>query len=235
GVAAADRALAEARAAGAEVRALSTAIAWYPEDAPRDGQPPGLLAVTTPDGLLKLTADRYVYATGGYDQNLLFANNDRPGVFSARAVGRLLARFGVKPAERPIVVGDSPYAVSLQRALTETGAEVTLLDGKTELVAAHGHSWVRWLEVRDGDRTRKLKCDLVAVAAPPAPASELPRQHGVEVVLRPDAGGFACVARDDGSTAAPNVWVSGDVAGYLGPRAAAEAGARTGDAIARSF
>src|SRR5258706_582998 len=101
GVAAADRALADARAAGAEVLAASTAFAWYPEDAPRAGAPPGLLAVHTPEGLLKLAARRTLYATGAYDQNALFVDNDRPGVLAARAVGRLLTRFGILPGVRP--------------------------------------------------------------------------------------------------------------------------------------
>src|SRR5439155_24134856 len=117
--------------------------------------------------------------------------NDRPGVLSARAVGRLLVRYGIRPAERPVVVGDGPYARTLAEALETVGARVTRIDGvKTKVVAAHGHSWVKALEVDDG---RKIKSDLVAVAALPAPASELPRQHGVAVEFRD--GGFACAKK----------------------------------------
>jgi NADPH-dependent 2,4-dienoyl-CoA reductase/sulfur reductase-like enzyme len=227
---AADRAIAAARAAGADVLEGATAIAWYPEDAPREGAPPGLLAVATGgDGLLKLTAERYVYATGGYDQNLVFANNDRPGVLSGRAVGRLLVRFGVRPGERPVVAGDGEYADALAAALAASGAQVARVAAATKLVAAHGHSWVRSLEVEGG---RRIKCDVIAACAPPAPASELPRQHGVAVELR---GGFACVADADGRTQVARVFTCGDVAGYVGPRAAAAAGARCGDAVARSL
>ena len=39
----------------------------------------------------RVTAARFVYATGSYDQNLPIEDNDRPGVLSARAVGRLAA------------------------------------------------------------------------------------------------------------------------------------------------
>jgi sarcosine oxidase subunit alpha len=203
GVAAADRAVEEARAAGVELLFSATAFGWYGEE--------GLLAVATPEGLLKLTADEYVYATGAYDQNALFVDNDRPGILSARAVGRLLVRFGIKPAERPIVVGDGPYARALAEALEQAGAQVTRVDGvETQVVAAHGHSWVKALELSDG---RKLKCDLVAVAALPAPASELPRQHGVPVEFRD--GGFAA-ARECG-----NVRCVGDVTGFMGPERAA--------------
>ena len=51
-------------------------------------------------------------------------------------------------------------------------------------MAAHGHGWVRAVETT---KRKKIKCDLVAVAALPAPASELPRQHGVPVAFTDDA------------------------------------------------
>lgn len=234
GEAAADRAVDEARAAGAELLLRAAAFAWYPEDAPRQNAAPGLLAVATPDGLLKLTGNRYVYATGSYDQNALFVDNDRPGVLAARAVGRLLVRFGIQPAERPVVVGGGPYAQALAAALTESGAEVTRLDGVGERVtAARGHSWVKSVAVVDSDgKQRNVKCDLVAVAALPAPASELPRQHGVAVEFRAAGGGFACVADEAGRTTVPRVFVCGDVAGFVGVERAVESGARAGKAAA---
>ena len=43
--------------------------------------------------------------TGAAAQNLLFVDNDRPGVLSGRAVGRLLACHGIRVGERPLVVG----------------------------------------------------------------------------------------------------------------------------------
>jgi sarcosine oxidase, subunit alpha len=237
GIAAADAAINDARAAGAEILTSATAFAWYPEDRVKTRQKPGLLAIHAPDGLLKITAERYLYATGAYDQNAVFVDNDRPGVLPARAVGRLLVRFGVKPAERPLVVGDGPYARALAEALQQVCATVTRIDGKDEqIVAALGHGWVRAVEVqRAGDKkTRKIKCDLVAVAALPAPASELPRQHGVPVALDESAGGFACRATAEG-LGAPDVFVCGDVRGFRGPELAAADGARTAAAILRSF
>jgi sarcosine oxidase subunit alpha len=208
GIDAADYALLQAQKAQVEILYRASAFGWYPED--RAGDRVGLLAVATPDGLLKLTADHYVYATGAYDQNALFRDNDRPGILSARAVGRLLVRYGIKPADQPLVVGDGPYARALAEALEKTGAQVTRIDGaQTKLVAAHGHSWVKAVEVTGG---KKIKCDLVAIAALPSPASELPRQHGVPVEFRD--GGFSC-PKNFG-----NVECVGDVTGFMGPEMA---------------
>ncbi len=237
GLAAADKACADARRAGAEIINNASVLSWYAEDSIGKG-PPGLLAVhlADPGRLLELTADRYLYATGAYDQNALFGDNDRPGVLSARAVGRLLVRFGVKPAEHPGVLGGGPYARALADALEATGAQVTRIDGvESQVVSARGYSWVKGVEVRDAGKKqlRRVKCDLVAVAALPAPASELPRQHGVPVVLRPEGGGFACVVAEDGRAGA-NVFCTGDVTGFMGPTQAAAHGARVGEAVVRS-
>jgi sarcosine oxidase subunit alpha len=227
GVAAADRALEGAVAAGVEVMFRASAFGWYPEDRATKDAAPGLLAVATPEGLCKLTADRYVYATGAYDQNALFADNDRPGVMSARAVGRLLVRFGVLPAEKPVVLGAGPYAQTLSDALSAAGAEVTRVDGvESRLTAAHGHSWVKAVDVETNGKSRRIKCDLVAVAALPAPASDLPRQHGVTVENRAEGGGFACRVDAEKSTNVRAIFACGDVTGFMGPERAAADGAQ---------
>ena len=80
----------------------------------------------------------------------------------------------------------------------------------------------------------KIECDICAVAAIPAPASEGPRQQGCRVVLDPAAGGFRVVVDDDGRTTTANVWACGDVTGYVGPAAAAADGARVGALAAAS-
>jgi sarcosine oxidase subunit alpha len=231
GVEAADRAVQAAQKAGAQLVSNASVLSYYPEDAPRKGEAPGLMAVhlSSPDRLLKLSASRWLYTTGAYDQNALFTDNDRPGVLSARAVGRLLVRFGILPGEKPVVLGGGPYAQSLAEALERAGAKVTQLDGASQQVlAAKGRSWVTSLEVREAGKKRRVACDLVAVAALPAPASEVPRQHGVQVELRPEGGGFACVVDERGASRTAGVFCAGDVTGFMGPQRAAEHGARVG-------
>ncbi len=245
GRAVATQRVADALSAGADLWSTCTAFARYGEDRPLpcDGAPdePGLLAVDALDGLIELTADRYVYATGSYEQNALFVDNDRPGVMAARAVGRLLLQYGVLPAKRPIVVGDGPYALALSEALTERGAAVTRIDGiATRAVEAIGRGWVRALAVHDhgAKKTRSIPCDLVAVAARPAPASELGRMHGVTVTFSDEAGGWALAPGDggaDGRTNLPNVFVAGDVCGVRDPAQAAAHGARVGAPVAQTL
>lgn len=204
-----------ARAAGVTIWSTATAIARYPED----GDPPGVLAVVTATGLVRVRARRTLYATGSYDQNLPFPDSDRPGVVSARACGRLVFRWGVRPGRRVIIVGEPegprPFTALLKQGLERLGVAVT---------------------VASSDRLPRLdgKRDLVAVDTLPAPASELPRQHGAHVRLVPEAGGF--VPDVDGRhRAAEAVHVAGDVTGYRGPAAAAADGAAAGRDAVQDF
>jgi sarcosine oxidase subunit alpha len=227
----------DAQRAGVESATQSVALAYYPEDRISDGAPPGLLAVATPSGLWKLSARRYVYATGTYDRNAVFGNNDRPGIFAARAVGRLLVSHHVLVGQRPIVIGDGPYARALTDALSSAGAAANRIDGaRCRPITAYGRDWVRGLEVEEDGVRKRLPTDAIAVAALPAPATELPREHGVTVEFRPEAGGFACRVDDVGrSPDSKGVFVCGDAAGFLGPLRAQEAGRRTGEAVAKDL
>ena len=216
-----------ATTAGVAVLARSTAIGFFPED---DG---GVLAVAAPDRLYRVYAKRWIWATGGYAVNLPFGDNDRPGVIAMRAVGRLLVDHGIVAGDR-IVVIEVPEmtedATALSDALSASGAEVhrVALDS---VISVKGRSWVSGVVTMK----QKLECDIVAVAAIPAPASEGPRQQGCKVVLDPPVGGFRVVVDELGRTSSPNVWACGDVCGYVGPAAAAADGARVGTNVLESF
>ncbi|MCX5743622.1 MAG: FAD-dependent oxidoreductase, partial [Proteobacteria bacterium] len=110
------------------------------------------------------------------------------------------------------------------------GAEVT----RVPLARARGVRGRGWVTGFDAGE-QSLDCDVVAVAAIPAPASEGARQQGCQVVLDPARGGFTIVVDADGRTSVPNVYACGDVTGFRGPIAAAETGARVGAWCAREL
>jgi sarcosine oxidase subunit alpha len=223
----ADAALQGAIAAGADVLARSTAIGYFPED---DG---GVLAVAGPTQLSRIHARAWIWATGGYVVNLPFAENDRPGVIAARAVGRLLVEHGILAGEKICIVEVPEVAAdaeALAGALGAAGAEVSRVQlGAT--LGVRGRSWVSGVDTHSG----RIDCDLVAVAAIPSPASEGPRQQGCKVELDPSAGGFRVIVDASGLTTTANVWACGDVTGYMGPEAAAHDGARVGAAVVTSL
>lgn len=218
---------AAAETAGVRVLARSTAIGYFPED---DG---GVLAVSTPERLVRVHAKHWIWATGGYAVNLPFADNDRPGVLAARAVGRLLVDHGILAGDKVCIVEDpvaSGDAEALASALATAGADVSRVP-IAEVEGTRGRAWTTGVNTTRGH----VDCDVVAVAAIPAPASEGPRQQGCKVVLDPAAGGFRVIVDAQGRTSTPNVWACGDVTGYMGPAAAAADGARVAEHVARSL
>lgn len=238
---AAARAVAGATAAGAEVLAGAAAAGFYPEDVSpaAPGGRRGLLAVAAADGLIKLTAERYVYATGGAPQNLLFEGNDRPGVFAGRAIGLLLASHGVLVGRRALVVGADALAGALAAALTRAGCPAELIDGSEErVVRALGSERVDGAVVasrRGGEQLeRHVACDVIAVCPPPAPAFQLPAMHGAATVWH-ERLGFAIEVDADGRTRAPGVFACGEVTAQRSIAAAREHGEQVGRAAAREL
>jgi C-terminal peptidase prc len=230
---------AEAHAAGARVVSNATAIGFFPEDVGAGGSP-GVLAVATEAGLVRVSAKRTLYATGSYDQNLPFADNDRPGVIAARALGRLAFRWGIRPVPagaRVVLVDGAPAAVPLERALAGAGVDVERVDvTRQTVVAAVGSKRLRGVEVAlPRGKAKTIAADLVAVAALPAPASELPRQHGATVAFDAARGGFATVIDRGYATGVPGVFACGDVTGFAGPTAAERAGTAAGRALASTL
>jgi C-terminal peptidase prc len=234
------RALAdEARAAGVRVVSSATAIGFFPEDIGADGQA-GVLAVATEAGLVRVRAKRTLYATGAYDQNLPLADNDRPGVIAARALGRLAFRWGIRPVPidaRVVILDAAPTAAPLERALLDAGVEVERVDvARQSPAAVLGGKRLRGVEVvPPKGRAKTIAGDLIAVAALPAPASELPRQHGARVVYDADRGGFAAVVDGRNETDVAGVFACGDVTGFAGSAAATRAGTRAGRALASTL
>lgn len=244
GMAHAAAASARARAAGIRLLSSATAIGFFPEDIVKTDRRrdaiAGILAVTTAAGLLRVAARRILYATGAYDQNLAFLDNDRPGIISARACGRMAFRHGVSPGHRVAVLGPAPYGDRLVAGLGAAGFradDIHRVDPtRSRPVAALGGSAVRGLIVADPDGSEhRISADTIAVAATPAPASELARQHGADVLLDEDRGGFAVLVSDDFCTTADRVFACGDVTGYVGPTLAEQAGTAAAAAIAQTL
>ena len=79
-----------------------------------------MLAVATRRGLVRVSARRTLYATGAYDQNLPFADNDRPGVIAARALRPPGVPLGhparSRPSGRVVILDAAPTAEPLARA-----------------------------------------------------------------------------------------------------------------------
>ncbi len=211
------------RAQGVELWLQSTVLGHYSEDRTQTnaGCAPGMMAVLRPDHVAMVEARLFVCTTGAYEQNLPFARNDQPGVVAARACGRLVFGQRLLMAPTATLVFDPDlrldYTDRLRAGLQSLGVEVT------QMAVAQAHN------VRPG------QTKVVAVAAMPAPAFELPRQLGVPVGMQSARGGFSAQALEDGSTQVPFVFVAGDVCGYMGPHNAETHGRAVGRTVGLSL
>ena len=155
--------------------------------------------------LWKVRAKRVVLATGALERPLVFANNDRPGVMLAGAVGAYLNRYAVAPGSRAVVFtnNDSAYATALD--LARGGIEVAAivdtragtLGARPQLAAAaginrlhgkavtrvHGGRQVSAVEIaaidddgRATGATATIECDLVCMSGGWSPAVHLHSQ-----------------------------------------------------------
>ena len=131
-----------------------------------------------------IEAKHVVLATGAREVMIPLPNNDLPGVLAADGLRAALDRAGDVLARPAVVVGPRARALPLAERL--------------------GSSWVAPDDVRSiGGSGRvehvvtergRIECDVVALAAPPAPVAELARQAGARV--RWNGEGFP-VERDE--------------------------------------
>jgi sarcosine oxidase subunit alpha len=198
--------IAAAPLSAARVMSGASAVGVYRTAAP---EPPfGEALLVSPSGAHVVRAHALVFATGAHDPVLSAPNNDLPGVFSARALCRLVAR-GVVPDAQVALIGDGFWAEELVRVL---GKDQVLRVPTAELTAIKGAGRVRAVELTDArGGERKVKVAAVAVAGHGAPAFELLAQAGARV--EHIAGVGYAPARDAHGRIADRVWATGECAG----------------------
>jgi sarcosine oxidase, subunit alpha len=77
--------------------------------------------------LYKIRAKQVVIAAGAYDQPIVFANNDRPGILFADAAQRLMRLYGVAPGCRGVVVTSNTYGYETALDMLDAGMEVAAI------------------------------------------------------------------------------------------------------------
>ncbi len=174
-----------------------------------------------------------ILATGAHDPTLPIANNDLPGVVSARGLVRLLRRCDMELRAQAVVIGEGDDAEALAQ---ELAAPLFAVNRVRRITGTHA---VTGIELHD----QQLPCRIVALAPTPAPNHELAAQAGAP--LRFDGHGFAVIteaggaipihaATDSNSPAIPrpwSLWACGDIRGFRGPKAAKTDGQRTAEAL----
>jgi sarcosine oxidase, subunit alpha len=171
---------ARARAAGASVLERSSVVSLSRE--PDDGSGRLTALVVSPERTWVLRPSVVLLTTGMHDAVPSFANNDLPGVFSARAA--LFAwQNDVLLGRRMAIVGTGRYASALVARLSGA-VELLVLDPES-VVRAVGRERIRAVEVQSGTRTQRIKVEALAFDGPGAPSFELAVQGGGSVDFTP--------------------------------------------------
>ena len=133
----------------------------------------------------KVRASQVVLATGAIERNLVFTNNDLPGIMLASAVQTYLNEFGVIPGHRAVIFTNNSSAYALAQELQTAGAKIAaIIDSRAndsigeekdqldiplyaahQITKAHGGRHIRAVSIRAADgATKRLECDLLAVS-----------------------------------------------------------------------
>jgi sarcosine oxidase subunit alpha len=204
----------------------STVLSWYEQN---------WLSAVQGRRLYKIRAESLIFATGAYEQPLLFDNNDLPGVMLGSAVQRLLHLYSVLPGKRVVVVtaNDDGWRVAadLQRAgagieaiiderLTSPSPLVAQVKGPGATVhwghtilAAEGSGAVSKAVIAPVDEHRQIStgakqvidCDLIVVSVGWAPANGLLYQANGTLAFDSGRAEFLPQAMPEGIFAAGRV------------------------------
>ena len=151
----------------------------------------GLVPVDAGRVLYRFRAEKIVVATGTIEQPLVFPGNDLVGVMLPDGVRRLIEDWGLKPAEKAVIVTVDEAGREAAASLREAGVEIAgvydLRRERVREIVARGRGGVlRSVEI-DG---RKLSCDLLVMSGGRQPAYSLLSQAGARVEYDPARGVF---------------------------------------------
>lgn len=189
------------------------------------GRPLALLAQAGPPPRLRLVRPgAVILCAGGTAVPPGLEDGDRPGILWGRGLAVALAEHGTLGGRRAVVLGEGAEAEALAGRFTAAGLPASRLPAAAR---ALGRARVRALVGADGARH---PCDLVAVVAPPAPATDLARHLGAAAPFDPGCGAFAVAVDQAGRTGVAGLLAAGEVTGAMDAARAAEAGRRAGEA-----
>jgi thioredoxin reductase len=188
GPAYARRLVAEARAAGAEIRTRTTVTALHPG---------GRIEVATPEGPRELSGAVVLLATGVRETSRAerLIGGERPGgVLSTGALQGIVHLNGQRPFQRPVILGTELVAFSALLTCRHAGIRpVAMLEPGPRITARAPAAWLPWamgVPLRLGCRLREIlgrsRVERVVVDTPDGPEEIVADGVIVSGGFRPD-------------------------------------------------
>ncbi len=153
---------------------------------------------THAETLLHLRASQVVVATGAFETQLLFANNDLPGVMLSSAVLRLVQRHGIVPGKQAVLVGDPARCAVAQPAFEAAGLTIVASVPLAAVKEATGIDHVSALVTEQAT----YSTDLVVMCGPMVPDVSLLAQARSPLYWSREQGAFLAEGLPHGVTQA---------------------------------
>ncbi len=178
----------------------ATAVGWYD----------GIVTAIDDSVSWSIRAGSVIAATGTYERVPAVRGADRPGVIGARRAIDLVAKHGVVPGERPLLVGEPEDLAEALAALDGAGARPIGSVRTSALRRVLGRRRVTGAVVADDGRARRLSVDLI-VFGDRTPNLDLVLAAGASVEQR--EGVLRPILDDAGRTTVPMLSVVGSATG----------------------
>ena len=146
----------------------------------------------------RVRAGQVIIATGAIERNLVFPDNDRPGIMLAGAVQAYINRYAVRPGNRAVLFTNNSSAYSVAHDMKASGIDIAgIVDSREHIeedlqylvnnitifkqhtiIKVHGHKRVSAVSIQPqtGGQIQKLPCDLLCVSGGWNPAVHLHSQ-----------------------------------------------------------
>lgn len=98
-----------------EIMQEATVVGLYPDK---------VITVLQKEKYIKIQAKAIIVASGASEKFLAFENNDLPGIYGAGAVQTLMNVYGVKPADKVVMVGSGNIGLIVSYQLLQAGVNV---------------------------------------------------------------------------------------------------------------
>ncbi|MGA7923947.1 MAG: 2Fe-2S iron-sulfur cluster-binding protein [Thermoplasmata archaeon] len=235
-----------------EVAARTSTVVFLPPRSPTGDRPFHAVVGDGAGAGWAIDAKSVILAPGGYDANLVFTGNDRPGVLTAEAAERLVADPKRPPFRHAITVGGGTRALdmlhrfgphieavvapgSIEPEVTRAASDLGVpLYPRTLVLSASGRSRIRSVRLRARGGSANpfsLTTDTVLLAHRRLPSVQLFFQAGARMHWDAAIGHYLPDHDADGRTTIPGLFAVGEAAGYGEPSSAEESGARAARAI----
>jgi sarcosine oxidase subunit alpha len=100
----------------------------------------GMVSAQIDDDYVKILPQRIILATGANEKMVAFMGNDLPGVYGAGAVQTLMNVYGVKPANKVLMVGAGNIGLIVSYQLLQAGVDVAAVVTTTKVSGYQVHA-----------------------------------------------------------------------------------------------